>query len=520
MQPKIQPLIAHITTILFLVILCLIGDKPSLVAQSAQPTGEIADAEAPSVDWVSNLADEDLYTDAATEEFEAEEMGANRLYLPLVTAALPMPTMVNAAAHTLLVTKLTDTNDQRCNHDCSLREATEAAAATPEVDTISLPRGVYQLALGPLVLSSAHLQGVDSGQSIIDGAHRSSVITTVGGDVIIQRVTIRHGKGHGIHHTSGNLTIVDSVVTANQTLADECGGGIRSGGENYRELTIRNSHITNNRAWYGGGLCLSAITAQLFNSTIDGNQARGDGGGFYVFEGGATLFHTTISNNRAGENGGGYTSRTGVSTFEQSAFFANQALNGGALWTDESEVRLRNSTISGNRARNNGGGILNEALTYITLEHVTVAFNVADSDQKAGGDGGGIFHTEEQLTGITMRNTVIGKNRDKSGPAHDCVGVITAEAYNLVQNTAGCVLTGALTSLITGVDPKLGPLGLHGGQTKNHLPRSNSPVVDVIPSDTCPSSLDQRGVSRPQDGNNDGEQHCDIGATERKPARQ
>jgi hypothetical protein len=58
----------------------------------------------------------------------------------------------------------------------------------------------------------------------------------------------------------------------------------------------------------------------------------------------------------------------------------------------------------------------------------------------------------------------------------------------------------------------LGPLQDNGGPTYTHALKSGSPAIDQAP---CDRPEDQRGVARPYDGNNDGQNGCDIGAYER-----
>ena len=55
----------------------------------------------------------------------------------------------------------------------------------------------------------------------------------------------------------------------------------------------------------------------------------------------------------------------------------------------------------------------------------------------------------------------------------------------------------------------------NGGPTQTHALPPGSSAVDAITDGTCPPpDTDQRGVERPQDGNNDGATICDIGAYE------
>jgi hypothetical protein len=74
------------------------------------------------------------------------------------------------------------------------------------------------------------------------------------------------------------------------------------------------------------------------------------------------------------------------------------------------------------------------------------------------------------------------------------------------------------------VDPHLGPLADNGGPTLpggpmlTRMPLSPSPAIDHGDDLVCAAApvdnLDQRGFSRPVDGDGDGFAHCDVGAVE------
>jgi len=88
----------------------------------------------------------------------------------------------------------------------------------------------------------------------------------------------------------------------------------------------------------------------------------------------------------------------------------------------------------------------------------------------------------------------------------DSTPVIT---YSIIQD--GYAGEGNINS-----NPLLGPLADNGGVTKTHSLGWGSPAIDSGSLTVCPST-DQRGVTRPIDGNGDGSARCDMGAYEYDP---
>lgn len=62
-------------------------------------------------------------------------------------------------------------------------------------------------------------------------------------------------------------------------------------------------------------------------------------------------------------------------------------------------------------------------------------------------------------------------------------------------------------------DPQIDPLRNNGGSTLTHALRASSPAIDSALTAGC-SVTDQRGATRPTDGNGDSLARCDIGAYE------
>jgi len=137
-----------------------------------------------------------------------------------------------------------------------------------------------------------------------------------------------------------------------------------------------------------------------------------------------------------------------------------------------------------------------------------VTNNVAERDDPSGG---GIVNNGG--TAI-LRNTIVAKNNAPAAP--DVSGTFSSQGTNLIGITDGSVGFGGTD--LTGdsfnpLDPLLGPLANNGGLTLTHALLSGSPAIDAGTTPPCPSK-DQRGAARPQDGDGNGTQICDIGSFE------
>ena len=92
-------------------------------------------------------------------------------------------------------------------------------------------------------------------------------------------------------------------------------------------------------------------------------------------------------------------------------------------------------------------------------------------------------------------------------------GAVTSLGNNLASD-GSCQLTQA--GDLPGTDPLLEPLADNGGPTLTHGLTDFSPARDAAADAGCPG-IDQRGESRPVDGDADGAPVCDIGAFEAGP---
>ena len=415
---------------------------------------------------------------------------------------------------------------------CSLRAAVMEANASGGSDTISVPAGTYNLAIGGAnedaaltgdldVTSNTTIAGDGSAWTIVDGGALDRVFdVAAGATVSISGLTVRDGRVDGTSadggaiRNAGTLTITSSVISGSFAYArptasgDARGGGIFSSGS----LTVSLSRVTGNTADAGGG------TSQ--------NVASGGG---IAFSGTATIERTTIDLNTANAfgrtptvmgtfahaRGGGLAQLSGTLDLRTSTINANVAdatpttshggwVTGGGLSLDGA-ASLVNCTISDNVATPgnltayaaHGGGIFHAGGTQL-YEHLTVAGNTANF-------AGGIAPSS---SAVTVRNSIVA---DNTGGASGSV-LITSGGYNIFGPNDSAYLAAQPSDRLNVSSPGLAPLADNGGPTKTRAIVVGSIAVDHAQANCV--ATDQRGSPRPADGNGDGAAVCDSGAFE------
>ncbi|HEY2988123.1 MAG TPA: right-handed parallel beta-helix repeat-containing protein [Candidatus Binatia bacterium] len=231
--------------------------------------------------------------------------------------------------------------------------------------------------------------------------------------------TNRATFGGGVFNI-GSLRIINSVITGNT--ASGFGGGVDNA---YSiSLSIENSTITKNSSDNGGGVSNYGGTFKISNSTISKNTAIHDGGGVYnnpAYDGSSSsIIGSTITGNSSVRGGGVFNSRNNYSygfkttlSISNSTISKNSATNGGGIFSEYPGAGLatmlyvnQNSTIQGNKAGNDGGGVYNGSYFYLD--------NSAISKNSAGARGGGVFNATPYVFSPT--NSTISGNKAAVGP--------------------------------------------------------------------------------------------------------
>ena len=357
-------------------------------------------------------------------------------------------------------------------------------------------------------------------QAISSGGAIVSALMTISHSTFTGNSAFNGGALYFIQGGAANFNIADSTFTNNH-VPNSIGGAIYVGGVVNIQRSLFNGNSAGSSSASGGAIAGNSCTLTLSDSVVTGNEAT-SGGGLHLTNCSFNISGSTISNNNAVTHFGGglYLNSGGGGTVSASTINANSTgIDGGGLWVSNINLALTNVTVDGNTSGQYGGGIHYQANDRtLALNSVTITQNHAASQ------GGGILRFDGSITAknsIIALNTTSLNSPDLYAPT---AGTFTSLGYNLIGIKDGATFTNA-TGDQTGtagspINPLIGPLQNNGGTMSTRALLSGSPAIDAA-NPSAPGSggnacetTDQRGLTRPRDGNNDGSAICDMGAYE------
>ena len=435
---------------------------------------------------------------------------------------------------------------QTATNTCTLRAAVqEANRYEGGISTINLPiEGVYTLGEGiaddanPIDDRSGDLDiingrtviinGSSSRLMAIDGAREDRVFDVRdGAHLTLNDVTVRNGN------VFVDADPNDTTIREQYELEDG-GGGIKV----YRgSLTLSRVAVVDNAASVGGGgIDIIWGDVEINASTIDGNSVVGFGGGLSIMNSAVDINDSAITNNVHDAQtiifaGGIFNSSTGDGDYlniTRSTISGNSAYrDGGGIYHQMGNLKIVNTTISGNTARQWGGGLFNADTLFWTdvdLINTTITNNVSmgnvnvntgENNLPPDPRGGGLYNRAQSdgQGGAYLRllNSIVAGNQDDDGLDNDCFNApssIIDKVGTLISNASCLNLNESVPSESVPAygTPDFDVLLYNDSGPNTHALLGTSDAIDLGDREYCPSH-DQRRFERPG-------LSCDSGAYE------
>ena len=287
-------------------------------------------------------------------------------------------------SHRLIVSPLGNDVWGNGSTEAPFRSIQVAADYAQDQDTIILSPGEYREAVEivnkSLLISSPYLftqdlAYLDSVVLTIDTNLTSSVLTLRDIDSLkLYGVSLQNGTGRycyvnysfggGIYCENSELYLEHVKFTDNS--ANYCGGAIYALNS---LVKMNNVSFDNNTAYFGGAIGLSSSTAHISDLIVENNTAS-SGGGVYLENGSKLIAYYASFNNNTARNDALASTLLKPSAISQ---------YGGGFYAVNSDIRLHNTLIAGNRSMNKGAGIAMRA-GKLHLVQSSLINNDASSD--------------------------------------------------------------------------------------------------------------------------------------------
>lgn len=283
----------------------------------------------------------------------------------------------------------------------TLRQAIVDANATPDDDTIDFDPSLFGTPQA-ITLEAGLVAGADGGGLAIAGPGASlltvrrdpaagtdfRVLGSASPALDLSGFTISGGTAVAAGVLSQGTTTLDHMAITGNNANGIIGGLYVSGGQT---VTITNSSISGNTSTQSGGLQVgNGATVNLIDSDVSGNTSTGAGGagGILVFYNSTlNLERTTVTNNHAPAGAGG-----GI-----------VALNG-------STINIVDSALSGNTAKTAAGGIYIAAGCTLTVQNSTISGNQTTAGDGGAIFAGGYNATSTYLAAVTLVDSTVSGN--------------------------------------------------------------------------------------------------------------
>ena len=284
--------------------------------------------------------------------------------------------------------------------------------------------------------------------SITDSSFNSNNVGTYGGAIYVSGSALNVSNSNFTSNkaTGGGAIAIDSSATLNlvnskldNNIANNSengyGGAVYSRGST---LNVKGSTFNSNKAQsYGGAVYAESSSGVTVNgSSFSNNAALVSGGALLTSGTPLTVVDSTFSNNNANQVGGAIYSLSNLNV-RGSTFSGNKAINGSAIYLGQAiSFTIENSVLTQNAASAYGGAIFAHHRATGSVVNTNITYN------NASAYGGAMF--VHQFANITFNNAILSNNRAQAGGAvfiypTSNVTIINSALRNNYASAAGAI---------------------------------------------------------------------------------